>query len=158
MNRGCAGDMAGKHSALLVPSGNEVASYNAARRARERPTIRRDVRDEVAAGVARNGKDSNRTAGVDVLRRNNGPASIGCGFNSDLGRRAQSDVEWVAGHRGQAAARGPEGVAGAHLVDRKVAEGRGPRDCVYRSGSAQCAAARIIKDCDANRGGTIRYQ
>src|SRR5437773_10163899 len=113
MNRGGAGGMAGKHSALLVPSGNEIASYNAARIARVRPTIRRDVRYKVAAGITRDGIDRDRTAGVDVLRRNNGPASIGCGFNSDLGRRAQSDVEWAAGRRRQDAARGLERIAGA---------------------------------------------
>src|SRR5207248_10381287 len=123
MNRGRAGDMAGKHRTLLIPGGSKVASYDAARSVHERPTIRRDVRDEVAAHIARDGKDRDRTAGVDVLRRDDRPASVRCGFNPDLRRRAHSDVEWVAGRRGQAAARGLQRVAGADLIDREIAEG-----------------------------------
>src|SRR5207237_1842627 len=133
MNRGRAGDMAVTHRTLLIPGGSKVASYDAARSVHERPTIRRDVRDEVAADIARDGKDRDRTAGVDVLRRDHRPAAVRCGFNSDLGRRAQRDVKWAAGRRGQAAARGLEGVAGASLVDRKAAEGRDARDRVHRS-------------------------
>src|SRR5213082_282663 len=120
MNRGRAGGMAGKHSALLVPSGNEIASYDAARIARVRPTIRRDVRYKVAAGITRDGIDRDRTARVDVLRRNNGPASIDCGFNPHLGRRAQSDVERIASHRGQAGACRLKCVAGATLLMERL--------------------------------------
>src|SRR5438874_6334660 len=82
MNRGRAGDMAGKHRALVT--GIEVTSHHAARSAHERPTIRRDIRDEVTADIARDGKDRDRTAGVDVLRRDDRPASVRCGFNPDL--------------------------------------------------------------------------